>query len=97
MFSKTYYTIRSRQDGQYLVARFSDRETETQANYLLVFQEDFEALTYLNTHAKEVANRFSVEILSANQLKATLNRWGFKGIGLVEEPIEPKIQFLVYG
>lgn len=96
MFSETYYAIRSRQDGQYLVARIPQPD-ETSVNYLLVFRENFEALTYLNTHAKDLASQFSVETLSTHQLNGVLKRWGFKGIGLVQEPLEPKIQFLVYG
>jgi hypothetical protein len=95
MYSETYYAIRSRQDGQYLVARIPNPKTENQSNYLLVFRENFEALTYLNTHAKELAARFSVETLSTNQLNGVMKRWGFNGMALVQEPLEPKIQFLV--
>lgn len=95
MFSETYYALRSRQDGQYLVARFPNPETKTQSNYLLVFRENFDALTYLNKYAKDIARQFSVESLSTNQLKGVLQRWGFNGIGVVQEPLEPKIQFLV--
>jgi hypothetical protein len=95
MFSEIYYSIRSRQDGQYLVARLPNPDTATPANYLLVFRKDFEALTYLNTHAKNLADQFSLEALSTQQLKGVLQRWGFKGVGLVEEPLEPKIRFLV--
>lgn len=94
MFSETYYSIRSRQDGQYLVARFPNPD-KTQSNYLLVFREDFDALTYLNKYANELAQQFSLEALSPNQLKGVLKRWGFNGIGIVQEPLEPKIQFLV--
>ncbi|PSF35702.1 hypothetical protein C7H19_15815 [Aphanothece hegewaldii CCALA 016] len=95
MFSETYYAIRSRHDGQYLVARIPNPDN-TQSNYLLVFRENFDALTYLNKYAKDLAQQFSLESLSTTQLKGVLQRWGFKGIGLVEEPLEPKIQFLVY-
>lgn len=94
MLSSIHYLVRSKLDGQYLVARLKAGESPKEASYLLVFQEDFQALSYLNTHAAHIANQFAVESLPATQLKGVLQRWGFQGIGLVNEPLEPKIQFL---
>jgi len=37
-----------------------------------------------------------VETLSGTQLKGLMQRWGFAGIGLVSEPLEPQVQFLAY-
>lgn len=96
MLSQIHYLIRSKIDGQYLVARLRGGESETEVNYLLLFKEDFEALSYLNIHSGNVANRFAVESISATQLKGLLQRWGFKGVGLVQDPLEPRIQFLSY-
>jgi hypothetical protein len=50
-------------------------------------------LSYVNTHAPDVASRFAVESVTGTQLKNQLQRWGFAGVGLVQEPLEPKIQF----
>ncbi|MGH2415166.1 MAG: hypothetical protein ACRDEA_16035 [Microcystaceae cyanobacterium] len=96
MLSQVHYLIRSRIDGQYLVARLNTGESDTEANYLLIFREDFEALSYLNKHGADVANRFAVESIAATQLSGLLQRWGFKGVGLVQDPLEPRIQFLSY-
>jgi hypothetical protein len=95
MLSEIHYLIRSKQDGQYLVARLTDK-TEKEVNYLLIFKEDFEALSYLNTHSSDVAHLFGVESLPSPQLKTLLKRWGYQGIGLVEDPLLPKIQFLSF-
>ena len=58
-----------------------------------MFKEDYDALSYVNTHAPDVASRFAVESVTGTQLKNQLQRWGFAGVGLVQEPLEPKIQF----
>ncbi|MEY3333912.1 MAG: hypothetical protein RLZZ176_2215, partial [Cyanobacteriota bacterium] len=50
-----YYIIRSRTDGKYLTARVHDNTS----GYLLLFKEDFEALSYLNTHAADLASRLT--------------------------------------
>lgn len=94
MLSSIHYLLRSKIDGQYLAARLKTGESKTAANYLLVFRQDFAALSYLNTHAADLAHQFALESLSAPQLKGVLQRWGFQGIGLVHEPLEPKIEFL---
>jgi len=93
MFSQIYYLIRSKVDGQYIAAK--PDKTATGAGYLLMFNEDFDALSYLNTHAPDVANRFAIESISGSQIKGLIQRWGFTGIGVVEDPLLPKIQFLL--
>jgi hypothetical protein len=94
VLSSIHYLVRSKIDGQYLVARLTTAENQSEAHYLLVFKEDFEALSYLNNHAGYLADKFAVESLSSSQLKGVLQRWGFQGIGVVNDPLEPKIQFL---
>ncbi len=94
MLSQINYVIRSLKDGKYLVARISQEQARTEASYLLVFKLDHEALSYINAHAQDFQDRLSVESLSPTQLKALLNRWGYQGIGLVEDPLIPNISFL---
>ena len=94
MLSQIHYLLRSKIDGQYLAAHVETSEGEAKTGYLLMFKEDFEALSYLNTHGKDVANRFAVESVSGTQLKGLLQRWGFDGVGLVQDPLIPQIQFL---
>ncbi|MBD1837809.1 hypothetical protein H6F78_01855 [Coleofasciculus sp. FACHB-64] len=94
MFSQVYYLIRSRADGQYLLAQPDTSSSTSSSGYLLMFGEHFDALSYLNAHAPDVSDRFAVESISGNQVKGLLQRWGFKGIGMVEDPLLPKIQFL---
>ncbi|MEA5510719.1 hypothetical protein VB715_13175 [Crocosphaera sp. UHCC 0190] len=94
MLSQIHYLVRSKVDGKYLVARINQGEDQAPLSYLLVFQEHFEALSYLNTHGSEVSDRFVVESISGTQLKGVLQRWGFQGIGLVRDPLLPKIEFL---
>ncbi len=96
MFSDSRYLIRSRQDGQYLVARIKVTNQEKLNQYVLIFKENYDALSYLNTHAKNLADRFSVETVNESQIKSVIQRWGFNGIGLVNDPIEPSIEFLSY-
>ncbi|KYC40044.1 hypothetical protein WA1_29240 [Scytonema hofmannii PCC 7110] len=91
MFSDVYYLLRSKADGRYLVARPNPDDAST---YLLLFRENFDALSYLNAHAAEVANRFSVESLPSAQLGSLLQRWGFTGVGIVSDPLVPNIEFL---
>jgi hypothetical protein len=90
MFSQVFYIVRSKANGDYLTAR-----PNAEANgYLLLFREDFDALSYLNTHAGEVANRFAVESVPGSQLGGLLKRWGFSGVGVVCDPLLPNIEFL---
>lgn len=84
-----HYALRSQQDGQYLVARLSP-----QKHYLLLFKTDYEALTYLHTHAPAVEQKFALESLSDNQLRGVLQRWTLAGVGLVADPLEPRLEFL---
>lgn len=95
MISSIHYLIRSRADGQYLTAKAQTNQGDNKTKYLLVFKESFDALSYLNTHAPDLANQFSVESLPATQLKGVLQRWGFMGIGVVSDPLEPRIQFVL--
>ena len=94
MFSQTYYLILSRADGRYLVAKPNTGDDSAAASYLLMFREHFDALSYLNTHGSNIADRFAVESVSGTQLKNLLKRWGFTGVGIVQDPLLPQIEFL---
>jgi hypothetical protein len=107
MFSEVFYLIRSKADGQYLVARTraepkprddrgERREEETQAQYILIFKEHYDALSYINTHGADVADRFGVESIAGSQLGNLMKRWGFAGMGLVQDPLVPRIEFLLH-
>lgn len=102
MFSQVFYLIRSKVDGQYLVARpkvkTEDREEQSFLDpaYLILFREHFDALSYLNTHGADLADQFAVESMPGNQLGSLIKRWGFKGFGLVEDPLLPRIEFLLH-
>jgi hypothetical protein len=86
-----YYVLRSRLNGQFLVAH---PDPDAQQKYVLVFKADYEAMSYLSAHGATAQAQLAVECLSAAQLRINLDRWGFQGIGLVEDPILPSIQFL---
>lgn len=96
--SQTYYLVRSKMDGQYLTAR--DRSGATEASdrpvstYLLMFKEHADALIYLNTHAADIADRFTVESVAGSQLSGVMNRWGYTGIGMVNDALIPRVEFL---
>jgi hypothetical protein len=51
-------------------------------------------LSYLNTHGSGVADRFAVEPLPGTQLGNLIKRWGFAGVGIVQDPLLPNIDFL---
>lgn len=91
MYTQVYYLLRSKADGQYIAARPNPDSVQA---FLLLFSEDFEALSYLNKHAGDVADRFSVESIPGSQLKGILQRWGFSGIGVVQDSTGPKIEFM---
>jgi hypothetical protein len=95
--SEIYYLVRSRMNGQYLVAHprqeSGDRASQN-SGFLLLFKEQFDALSYLNTHGKDVADQFAVESLPQSQLEGVLKRWGFVGFGIVQDPLLPKVEFL---
>jgi hypothetical protein len=93
IFNQIYYLIRAKQDGQYLVAKIDNQQGKN-SRYLLVFKEDFEALSYLNAHAQDYSPQFTVESVSNAQLKGIMQRWGFNGMGIVEDYLIPKIKFL---
>ncbi|MDZ8184771.1 MAG: hypothetical protein RMX96_07970 [Nostoc sp. ChiSLP02] len=90
MLSEVYYLVRSKSDGRYLTAR----PNTDGLGYLLLFRENFDALSYLNTHAGELANRFAIESIPGTQLGSLLKRWGFSGVGVVTDPLLPKVEFL---
>lgn len=94
MFSQTYYVARSRQNGDYLTARLKQQNSDALAQYLLLFKEDFEVLSYLNAHASDLSDRFAVESVAGNQLGSLLKRWSFAGIGLVQDPLTPRIELM---
>ena len=92
--SQVYYLVRSRADGRYLVAHPHNNAKPGESGYLLMFREDFDALSYLNTHASDMAARFAVESIPGTQLPDLLKRWGFTGVGIVQDSLLPKIEFL---
>lgn len=85
-----YYIMRSKTDGKYLAAR----PHENESSYLLLFKEQYDALSYLNTHAGEYASRLGIEMVSNSQVPGILKRWGFIGVGVVSDPLIPSIEFL---
>lgn len=97
MFSEIFYLLRSKTDGKYLVARANeDTDLErVEMSYLLLFREHFDALSYLNKYAGDVSNRFAVESIPGSQLPSVIKRWGFGGVGIVQDPLLPRIEFLV--
>lgn len=97
MFSQTYYLIRSRIDGSYLAAypKLKEDEARSPANgFVLLFQEQFDALGYLNKYAGEMSDRFVTESIIGSQMTSLLDRWGYKGFGIVKDPLIPTIEFL---
>ena len=91
MFSQFFYLVRSKTDGKYLSARPNQ---DSPISYLLMFREDFDALSYLNKYGADVADRFGLESISGSQLPGLLKRWGFIGVGIVQDPLLPRIEFL---
>jgi hypothetical protein len=92
MYSQVYYLLRSKQDGRHIAARPEAGQPEK--TYLLVFAADYDALSYLSTHAPEVRDRFLVESVPAYQIRELLSRWGFTGIGSVSDPYVPTVEFM---
>lgn len=88
-----YYLIRSKVDGKYLAAR---PDPDSPSSYLLLFSEDFDALSYLNKYAGELKEKLGVEGIDQSHIKAVLQRWGFVGIGMVNDPLVPNIEFLIH-
>jgi len=75
MFSQVYYLVRSRADGRYLVAHPNTDAEPSKSSYLLMFREHFDALSYLNTHGSDTADRFGVESVPGSQVGGLLKRW----------------------
>ncbi|MEM6599228.1 MAG: hypothetical protein AAF635_13885 [Cyanobacteria bacterium P01_C01_bin.69] len=97
MLNTPYYLLRSKSTGKYLIARPSVEGEHPEAPtdpFLLLFIADFDALSYLNTHAKEHAAQFSVEYCDQTKIKGICDRWSYKGIGIVNDPLVPRIEFL---
>ncbi|MGF1567609.1 MAG: hypothetical protein ACFCVD_06010 [Nodosilinea sp.] len=102
MVSQLYYLLRSRADGSYLVAHphGTDSPAPDQPappGFLLVFTADYDALSYLNAHAPDVTHQFAVEAATSSSLKALMGRWNFEGMGMVEEPRLPRVEFFNRG
>ena len=93
MLLQINYLVRSKHDGKYLVAR-TPEASGTEASYLLVFQQDYDAMSYINTHGREFSNRLMIESVSPMQLKSLMQRWGYSGFAIVTDPLLPKIQFV---
>lgn len=94
MFSQVYYLLRSQIDGSYVVAHPDVEGDRAKAGYLLMFREHFDALSYVNKHAADVVDRLAVESISGSQIKSLLNRWQFAGIGIVNDPLLPRVEFI---
>jgi hypothetical protein len=97
MVSQLYYLLRSRADGSYLAARLPttpiDPDQPPPAGFLLVFTADYDALSYLNTHAPDLSDRFAVEPITPSSLKPLMGRWNFQGFGMVQDPRPPEVEF----
>ncbi|PZO34410.1 MAG: hypothetical protein DCF17_20440 [Shackletoniella antarctica] len=96
MISQLYYLLRSRADGSYLVARphgQGDPNQPPPAGFLLVFAADYDALSYLNAHAPDLSDKFAVETVTASNLKPLISRWGFQGLGMVNDARLPQVEF----
>lgn len=105
MSNNHYYLLRVKANGKYLTARLptensrieqqKDRSEEAVDLFLLLFVTDFDALSYLNTHAQAQAAQFSVEYCDRTQIKKICDRWSYKGVALVNDPLIPRIEFLL--
>jgi hypothetical protein len=91
MFAQVFYLLRAKADGHYLTAH---PHLDKPQAYLLLFSEQFEALSYINKHAADLAAKFMVESITGSQIKGILQRWGFEGIALVKDPLLPHIEFM---
>ena len=61
---------------------------------MLVFQQDYDALSYINTHGQAYSDRLTVETASPIQLKSLMERWNYDGFGIVKDPLMPDIEFV---
>ncbi|MEL6813787.1 MAG: hypothetical protein AAFP03_03115 [Cyanobacteria bacterium J06598_3] len=97
MLTQPYYLLRAKSTGQYLTARppvEGGHPEEPTDPFLMLFIADFDALSYLNTHAGELASQFSVEYCDRTQIKTICDRWSYKGIGIVNDPLVPRVEFM---
>jgi hypothetical protein len=94
MLSQTYFVVRSQTSGQYLVAHPSE---DPSIGFLLVFSTDYDALSYVNTHAHSSRGDGRVETIASTSLRPTLDRWQLAGIGMVSDPLIPQIEFFRLG
>ena len=97
MLSTPYYLLRSKANSQYLVARLpieGNHPEQPSDPFLLLFVADFDALSYLNTHAGEHAAQFLVEYCDRAQIKKICDRWDYKGVGVVNDPLIPRVEFM---
>ncbi len=98
MAAEIYYVVLAKTSGRYLTARphgvDPDRPVADQPAYLLLFRERFEALSYLNAHAPSMADQFVVESQVESQIKGLMQRWNFAGVGIVQDPLVPTVEFL---
>ena len=97
MLATPYYLLRSKSTGQYLVARPPAQGAHPEQlpdPFLMLFIADFDAMSYLNAHAKELATQFSVEYCDRTRIKAICDRWDYKGVGIVNDPLVPRVEFM---
>ena len=100
MLSTPYYLLRAKANSQYLVAHPPTEGTHPEQPsepFLLLFIADFDALSYLNAHAGEHADQFSVEYCDRAQINKICDRWNYKGVGIVNDPLVPRVEFLAVG
>ena len=65
MLLQAHYLLRSKADGSYLVANLDNQESPVKnSQYLLIFNESFDALSYLNTHGFDIREKFVVESIA---------------------------------
>ncbi|MBD2325659.1 hypothetical protein [Alkalinema sp. FACHB-956] len=98
MSDRIWYVMRSRRDGQYLAAYPKAAEGTARSpehGYVLLFNQHADALSYVNRFAPELGSTVAVESMLNHQLSALLERWSFKGVGIVEDPWMPQVQFAV--
>lgn len=93
MLLQINYLIRSQQDGKYLVARMPN-QSGAEDSYLLIFHQDYDAMSYINTHGREFSDRLTVETASPIQLKGLMQRWDYDGLAIVKDPLLPEIEFM---
>lgn len=88
--SSTYFVVRSQTSGEYLIAHPSQ---DTAVGYLLVFSNDYDALSYVNAHAQGSRGDGRVESIASTALRSTIDRWQLTGFGVVSDPLIPEVEF----